>query len=172
MKKIKIFLASSIKEFADERISLKNFVRQMQNVLVDYNIHVKMFICEYADNSVADGRKQDDFSREIDDSDIFLILTGVRLGEYTLEEYHYALDIFKKRGDGKVMACFKVCDEVEQSAKDFSQILIADAHRTDFSNAAELKAALAQVIGAMISETVSVRVEDGKALIAEKVIKL
>ena len=75
MKTIKIFLASSIKEFADERISLKNFVRQLENALIDYGVFLKMFICEYADNAVADGRKQDEFSREIDDnfhSDIIL----------------------------------------------------------------------------------------------------
>ena len=63
MKTIKIFLASSIKEFADERISLKNFVRQMENALIDYGVFLKMFICEYADNAIADGRKQDEFAR-------------------------------------------------------------------------------------------------------------
>ena len=172
MKKIKIFLASSIKEFADERMSLKNFVRQIGNVLVDYDVFVRMFICEFADNSVADGRKQDDFSREIDDSDIFFILTGVRLGDYTLEEYHYAMDVFKRRGDGVILACFKVCEAVEQSAKSFSEILSPDAERSDFTNAAGLKAALAMVIDKMISGTVSIEVKDGKALLAGKEIKL
>lgn len=172
MKKIKIFLASSIKEFADERMSLKNFTRQMENVLVDHDIAVKMFICEFADNSVADGKKQDDFSREIDDSDIVFFLAGKRFGEFTLEEYNYALETLRKRSSGTILACFKICDEVEQSVKDFSQNLYADAVRVDFSNTAELKSALASVIGKMVADTVSIQLQDGKVIIAGKAVKL
>ena len=172
MKTIKIFLASSIKEFAEERISLKNFVRKMENVLIDHAVFLKMFICEYADNAIADGRKQDEFSREIDDSDIFFILVGQHIGEYTLEEYEYALNIQRQRGDGTILACFKVCDEVRQSVMDYSEKLDANAVRVDFDNVTELKAAFARVIGKMLCDTVPIHIENEKVLIAGKAVKL
>ena len=159
MKTIKIFLASSIKEFATERISLKNFIRQMENILIDDGVFIKMFICEYADNAVADGRKQDEFSKEIDDSDIFVILAGEHLGEFTLEEYEYALNVKKQRGNGKILACFKVCEKTGQSVKDFSDNLSADAIRVDFNDTSDLKAALETVINDMIDEPVPVDIK-------------
>jgi hypothetical protein len=173
MKHLKIFLASSIVEFADDRISLKNFIRQMENVLIDHGIYLRMFICEYADNAVADERKQNEFLREIDDSDIFLILAGQNLGSYTLEEYQYAVAVYERRNDGlpKILTAFKTCDEVGQSIEDFSAMLSANTERVDFGEIPELKAALAGIIGTLLPGGI-LRVENGKITVAGKTIKL
>ena len=174
MKQLKIFLASSINEFAGERLVLKNFVRQMENILIDHDTRLRMFICEYADNAVSDGRKQNEFLAEIDDSDIFLILTGVRLGGYTLEEYQYALALQEKRNDGlpRIVAAIKSCDSPEQTATDFSVALSPSAQRADFTELAELKTALASAIGALLDDSISFRIESNKVFIAEKAVKL
>ncbi|MDR0312498.1 MAG: DUF4062 domain-containing protein [Treponema sp.] len=173
MNHLKIFLASSIVEFADDRMSLKNFIRQIENILIDQNIFLRMFICEYADNAIADERKQNEFLREIDDSDIFLILSGKNLGAYTLEEYQYAVSLHERRNDGlpKILAAFKICDELGQSVKDFSAMLSADVERINFKEITELKAALVKVIGTLLPGGL-IRVESNKVIIAEKTIKL
>jgi hypothetical protein len=172
MRTIKVFLASSIKEFANERISLKNFVRQMANVLIDHDVYLKMFICEYADNAIADGRKQDEFSREIDDSDIFLIIVGRHIGEYTLEEYQYALDIQNRRGDGKIMACFKICEDTTVELINFKENLSAASVKAEFSEIAELKSAFASVIGEMLGDTVLIEAGTDSVSIAGKIVRL
>jgi hypothetical protein len=173
MHHLKIFLASSIVEFEDDRLSLKNFIRQMENILIDHDIRLNMFRCEYADNALADERKQNDFLREIDDSDIFLILAGKNLGAYTLEEYQYAVNMHERRNDGlpKILAAFKICDAVGQSVKDFSAMLSADTERINFKEITELKAELAKVIGALLPSGI-LCVENGKVIIAGKTIKL
>jgi hypothetical protein len=173
MHHLKIFLASSIVEFADERLSLKNFIRKMDDILVDHGIYLRLFICEYADNAVADERKQNEFLREIDDSDIFLILVGKNLGNYTLEEYQYAVAVYERRNDGlpKIMAAFKACDEIGQSVKDFSAILSAETERINFKDITELKIALAKAICPLLPSGI-LRVENDKVIIDEKLVKL
>jgi hypothetical protein len=172
MKEIKIFLASSIVEFADDRISLKNLIRKIDDILVDHDIYLRMFICEYADNAVADERKQNEFLREIDDSDVFLILVGKNLGNFTLEEYQYAVAVYEKRKDDLpiIMVAFKACDEVGQSVKDFSTILSADTERINFKEIAELKVALVKAICPLLPSGI-IRVESDKIMVTEKPVK-
>jgi hypothetical protein len=174
LKHLKIFLASSIKEFAEERMSLKDFVRKMNDILVDHNIYLRMFICEYASNALADGRKQNEFTREIDDSDIFLLLAGKNLGDYTLEKYKHAVDMHKQRNDGlpKIIAAFKHCDSVEQSIANFSAMLSANVERINFKEITEVKAALARVICTLLHGNISFCVENGKVIIAGKTVRL
>jgi hypothetical protein len=144
----------------------------MENILIDHDIRLRMFRCEYADNSLADERKQNEFLREIDDSDIFLILAGKKLGAYTLEEYQYALCVHERRNDGlpKILAAFKTCDEVGQSVKDFSAMLSVDTERINFKEITELEVTLARTIGALLPDGI-LCIENGKVIIAGKTIK-
>jgi len=174
MKQKKIFLASSIKEFADERLLLKNIVRKMNDILIDHDIYIRMFICEYADNALANERKQNEFLKEIDDSDIFLILAGKNLGDYTLEEYRYAVNIYEYRNEGfpKILAIFKTCDKVEQSITDFSVNLSANTERVNYKEIAELKVAFITAIGTLLPNSIPFRVENDKVIIVGRAIKL
>jgi len=119
MKRIKIFLASSITEFEEERLELKDFVRRQEDVLIDNNIRIRLFMCEYADNTIAIGRKQGEYNAEIEDSDIFFMLVGKKLGEYTLEEYRYAQNVLKSKGKPLVYIAFKQCGETNEEVKMF-----------------------------------------------------
>lgn len=92
MKTIKIFLASSINEFKYERNEIGDLIRRIQDKLIDENIRIKLFECEFFDNSISTlGRKQNDYNEEIKNSDIFIMLVGKRLGGYTKEEYRIAV---------------------------------------------------------------------------------
>ena len=174
MKKIKLFLASSIVEFADERHALKSFIGQLNNVLIDHNIFLRMFICEYADNSIICGRKQDKFLHEIDNCDIFLILAGRVLGDYTLEEYEYALKVQSQRKDNlpKILAGFKVCNDVEQSVKDFSLGVDRNVKQITFKETAGLKKALAASIGELLNGIIDFGINENQCIITHKTINL
>ena len=76
MKKIKIFLASSIREFEKERIAIGDIVRQIQNRIIDDGIRLDLFMCEFADNSMSNGRMQERYNDELRKSDIFIMLIG------------------------------------------------------------------------------------------------
>lgn len=90
MNRIKIFLASSINEFKDERNEIGDLIRKIQDILIDYDVRIKLFECEFADNNISLGRKQQEYNEQIKDSNIFLMLVGKTIGQYTLEEFNIA----------------------------------------------------------------------------------
>jgi len=95
MKKIKIFLASSIREFEKERIAIGDIVRQIQNRIIDDGIRLDLFMCEFADNSMSNGRMQERYNDELRKSDIFIMLIGKKIGEFTIEEYEVSKEVNK-----------------------------------------------------------------------------
>lgn len=95
MKKIKIFLASSIREFEKERIAIGDIVRQIQNRIIDDGIRLDLFMCEFADNSMSNGKMQERYNDELRKSDIFIMLIGKKAGEFTIEEYEVSKEVNK-----------------------------------------------------------------------------
>lgn len=88
MKELKIFLASSIVEFRDFRNEIGVFFRRIQDAVIDEQIRVHLFVCEYYDKSITTKEsKQDDYTEELRSSDIFIMLIGKKLGRYTKGEY-------------------------------------------------------------------------------------
>ena len=92
MQKYQIFLASSINEFKDERNEIGDLIRKIQDILIDYEIKIKLFECEFFDNTIALGRKQGEYNEQIKKSQSFIMLVGSKLGQYTLEEYNIAIN--------------------------------------------------------------------------------
>ena len=95
MKKIKIFLASSIREYEKERIAIGDIVRQIQNRIIDDGIRLDLFMCEFADNSMSNGKMQERYNDELRKSDIFIMLIGKKAGEFTIEEYEVSKEVNK-----------------------------------------------------------------------------
>ena len=75
----------------------------MQDYLIDDGIRINLFECEFADNSISNRRKQEIYNEELSDTDIFIMLVGKTIGEFTLEEYNEA----KKRGVKNIAIIFK-----------------------------------------------------------------
>lgn len=106
MMKYEIFLASSIVEFKSYRNGIGDFIRRVQDIFIDYHIRLKLFECEFHDNSIGMGRKQEEYNEKIRNSDVFLMLVGKKIGEFTLEEYRIA----KESNTSKIYILF---EEVE-----------------------------------------------------------
>lgn len=81
MKTVKVFVASSIIEFEEERIYLGAYVRKLNDSLLGMGHKVRLFLCE--DEKI---NSQPFYDRSIENSDVFIALIGSRLGEFTKHE--------------------------------------------------------------------------------------
>lgn len=81
MKTVKVFIASSIIEFEEERIYLGGYVRKLNDSLLGMGHKVRLFLCE--DENI---NSQPFYDRNIENSDVFIALIGSHLGEFTRHE--------------------------------------------------------------------------------------
>ena len=129
MRKIKIFIGSSIVEFKNERQELENFIHNLSNDFINkYEIMIIPFTCEAADNAMARTRKQDEYNKQIAESEMCFFLFFTRAGEYTIEELNYAFNTFKssEQGKPKVYVYFKIVRDnagTDDSIENLKQIL-------------------------------------------------
>ena len=96
MKEISIFLASSIDEFKNERVDLGDFIRKVTDQTIEQDIYLRFTKCEDLSNAVAKSRKQEEYNKEICNSDFFYVLFGNKAGDYTIEELEVAVQAFKE----------------------------------------------------------------------------
>lgn len=123
METIKIFLASSIVEFKNERYELAAFTNSLNNICVRKEIYLEMNICEELSNAVAMGRKQNEYNQFIRDSDYVFMLFGKDAGKYTIEEYDVALEQFRKIGAPKIYVYFKQSTEDKGIGENMSDFM-------------------------------------------------
>lgn len=90
MKKIRIFVASSIVSFNSERKRMGAFFCAWNNRLIDKSVFLDVKFCEELDNAVPERRKQDEYNSYIEKSDLFIMLTDSECGSYTAEEFDVA----------------------------------------------------------------------------------
>ena len=123
MKKISIFIGSSIEQFREERMDLENFIHRLSNIFIDrYQVQLVPNVCEAQDTAMVAGRKQDEFNKLAQESDLCLFLFYTRAGAATLEEFHKAVEKFMDDGKPKIYVYFKNIHgdiQAEQSLKDF-----------------------------------------------------
>lgn len=124
MKKIKIFLGSSITEFEKERNELELFIRNLSDRFEDkYNIKIAPLRCEYMDNYVrAEGTQKAINEELVRESDMCFFIFFTKVGEFTEEEFRVAFDKFKKDGKPRIYIYFKNIPDgidVEKSLREF-----------------------------------------------------
>ncbi len=81
MKTLTIFLASSIIEFDYERIFIGDFIRKLNDQFRPIGYKVRLYMCE--DEYI---NSQPFYDRLIESSDIFILLVGQRLGDFSKHE--------------------------------------------------------------------------------------
>lgn len=96
---LRMFLASSIVEFANERKKIYLSLNRISDYLyinTDYEFDIDR--CEEIDSNILKNkeRTQDLISKMILDSDICVFLFGNKIGDVTIEELELVLDVFKK----------------------------------------------------------------------------
>ena len=164
MNNFQIFLASSINEFKEERNEIGDFIRRIQDVLIDYDTKIKLFECEFHDNSIGLGRKQEEYNKEIEKSEIFLMLVGKKVGKYTLEEYNVAI----QSKVPNICVLFQKVD-YDASVREFKKELTKDVTIGEFENVMQLKFLIAESIKKIIGD--SMKVQEDRIVLYNKFIK-
>lgn len=126
MKKIHVFLASSINDLSRERAELGDYFRSLNDRFVDQGIYFQLHKCEDISDEIAATRKQDEYNEIIRNSDYFYVLFYHHAGQYTVEEFNVALDEFRSSGKPKITTFFhELSDEevADESVKGFMERL-------------------------------------------------
>lgn len=121
-KVIKIFIASSIVEFANERMMIENFIRNVSDRFEEkYDIKIQPLLCENFDDAYSATRKQEEYNEKIRSSELCFFIFFTKAGEYTREEFEVARKKFEETGKPKIYTYFKIIKDnsVEKSLTDF-----------------------------------------------------
>ena len=116
MVTIKVFLASSITEFAQERQTLMAFFQTLNNIYHERDIFFQMVICESLSHQMLDIRSQEMYNQEIRESEYFYVIIGKQAGQYTVEEFKVALESYRGNGTPRIFTYFQTLDETESSS--------------------------------------------------------
>jgi len=115
MKKVKIFLASSIEDLKEDRLHVGDFFRQLNEIYFDSGVHFSLIKCEDYDNSIAAGGKQSEYDREIEDSELVFFLFFRKVGDYTRHEFETALESFKSKAKPRIITYFKYVTNINDA---------------------------------------------------------
>lgn len=123
MEYIRIFLASSIIQFHNERLEIADCIRALNDRYVEKGLYFKLFICEDESEMISMTRKQDDYNEEIRGSDYFYMFVGDHLGQYTMEEFDTAVDTFRKKQSPRIYTYFYHTETAGQFYHEFMEKL-------------------------------------------------
>ena len=146
MNIVKIFLASSIVEFEQERDKLAARIRGMNNALIKNGVYLELQLCEDWTHAWSQGRKQEEFNDLIRDCHFFFAIVGKKVGKATQEEIDVAFLQFRESGSLKqprIIVFFQKTGEGEETpdADVFAlQARVREAGQYDvsFSNVSEI----------------------------------
>jgi hypothetical protein len=106
MKRLRIFVASS-GSLADDRRELEVYVSRLNDRLVAKNAYVELWLWEKFSRAFTKERKQDEFNKAIDTSDLFLCLIHDRFGQFSKEELAWAIEQFRLHSSPRIVVFFK-----------------------------------------------------------------
>ena len=88
---IRLFLASSINEFASDRLKVTEFINRLNNI---YHNKIYFFLekCEDTDEFIYKGGKQAQYDELIRVSDFMFLLFGKTVGSWTRHEFEVAYE--------------------------------------------------------------------------------
>lgn len=173
MKVIKIFLASSIEDLALDRLHMGAFFNQLNNIYRKRDIGFELVMCEDYDNSIALGGKQEEYDREIRESELVFFLFFRKVGEYTKHEFEVALEAFKDRKKPKIVTYFKYvtsADEAAQEVQAFMQLLDQEFghYYNTYGHIDTLKLGVLMQIKLLQLDSSEVKLQDGMVCLNEE----
>ena len=167
MKKVKIFLASSIEDLRDDRITIGDYFRQLNDIYSDFDVYFSLIKCEDYDNSISRGGKQSRYDDEIRGSELCFFLFYRKIGEYTKHEFEVALESFRDCEKPKIVTYFKdvaCADEMNEDVNSFMRMLDEELHHyySSYGHIDTLKLGILMQIKLMHLDSADVSIEDGE----------
>ncbi len=129
MKKIKIFLASSIVEFARDRDELELFIRNVSDRFEEnYDTKIIPLRCENVDTNMTVEGKQEEFNQLIRESEMCFFIFFTRVGAITRKEFEIAFNAFSANPSRKpqIYVYFKAIPQgitADDSVREFMQVI-------------------------------------------------
>ncbi len=117
MKKIKIFLASSIHDLRDERNEISSFITRTLKKAFGHTVEFDLEMCEDDTGIVSKTRKQDLYDQYIRESDYLYILFWHDAGEFTVEEFRTAYEQFQKNNKPRIIPFVKLLPEGDKGTE-------------------------------------------------------
>lgn len=173
MRKIKIFIGSSIDDLAYERRDLVSFIAELNNKYIDRGIYIEPYICEEKSNEMRPEGSQKAHDEYIEnDADAMIFMFFKKAGKYTLRELQIAKDtLTSKTKKSHVFIYFKtINNEVADTSEIKSAIdKIAGEYAhyyKKFSEADTIKLELLQYLSDALGEN-SLTIHNGKVYIGD-----
>lgn len=170
MRKIKIFIGSSIDELHDDRVAIGNFFRQLNDIYLERGLYFQLIMCEDYDDAIELEGKQSRYDKEIEDSELSIFIFYKKVGIYTEHEFEIAYSHFKSELRPKILTVFKCINdasEIVESAKHFANRLDKEYkhYYKTYTNTDSLKLWLIMQIKSMGLDQDIVEFSGGKVVI-------
>ena len=134
IQNVDLFLASSIKEFENERRELGAFVNELSGLYRD-RMTLRCVLSDYQSTEAIPGGKQTLFDELIRQSQFFYLLIGKKLGTISRHEYEVAWKSRCKQGSPRVFPWFLELgdEERDESVRDFLRTYREDEEGAQYS---------------------------------------
>jgi len=158
---INVFLASS-SELDIERAHIGDLFNDINSLLADTAVRVRLLKWEVFDPLFKGERKQSEYDRQVKKADIFIALFRSKAGKFTLEEVDVAIAAHTQNQRPQELYCF-IQDYREKREFDMDEIkakLSSDYVTDSFTDIKDLKLKLIKILiprlracGAAVTET-------------------
>ena len=173
MKKIKIFLASSIVELARERDELELFIRNVSDKFEDnYDTKIIPLRCENVDTCMTLDGKQEEFNQLIRESEMCFFIFFTRVGSVTRQEFEVAFERFRTSENRKpqIYVYFKTIPEgvtADASVREFMDTIdrTYKHYYSNFSNIDTIKLRILLNLKMQEMDFVKVEIKGDKCLV-------
>lgn len=138
MKKIKIFLASSL-ELKPERDQFEIEIYRKCKAWYDREVFLHLDIWEDLSARMSSTGSQSEYNKFVKECDLFVLLAYTKMGMYTAEEFDKAFGQFTQTQKPFIFTYFKTADKPEPSLEDFKTRLSELKHfYSHFKDSSEL----------------------------------
>ena len=123
-KVISMFLASSIKDLREDRLSIGDFINQLNTIFYSQNVFINLYKCEdeSMDHSICIGGSQKSLNECIAESDLCLVVFWHKVGDITKQELQIALKAFELQNRPKIVVYFKRLENGETMSEEIRQM--------------------------------------------------
>lgn len=174
MRKIKIFIGSSIDELSDERKSLVSFISHLNNKYVDKGIYIEPYICEETSSQMTLNGSQTTHDQYIEnEADATIFMFFKKAGQYTLHELELAYNCLKDNLKPDIFIYFKASASLTETDTEIEKAIDIVANNyghyyKKFSDADTIKLELLQYIISILNDGSVITIKDGKFHIGQQ----
>ncbi|NTV67206.1 MAG: hypothetical protein HGB06_05885 [Chlorobaculum sp.] len=137
MRTIRIFLASS-SELKTDREAFEIEINRKNKLLAEKDVFLHLDIWEDLPAQMSQTRSQDEYNKQIEAADMFVLLAWNKVGKYTEEEFDFAWHMFRDKKKPAIFTWFKEPPQAaEPSLQAFKDKLSGLAHFPAFYKEAD-----------------------------------